>query len=112
MNQNPLITIDSQEQKTLLQSTPSKKYQVVILLLLDCGLRVSELINLQCQHILFAQNKIKIESTNKERIIPISQRLLKALAEYWTTLNETNPDNYLFLLNRNPIFYFTYYGCI
>ncbi|MDC3253941.1 tyrosine-type recombinase/integrase, partial [bacterium] len=101
MNQNHFITINSQQQKALLQSTPSKKYRVVILLLLDCGLRVSELIKLQCQHILFAQNKIRIESSNKERIIPMTQRLLKSLADYWTTLNETNPDSYIFPAGKN-----------
>jgi integrase len=44
MNQNHFITINLQQQKRLLQSTLSKKYQVIILLMLDCGLRVSELI--------------------------------------------------------------------
>ena len=101
MNQNSLLIINSQQQKKLIQSTTSKKYQVLILLMLDCGLRVSELIKLQCQHILFTQNKIRIESTNKERIIPMTQRLLKALAEYWPTLIETNPDNYLFPAGKN-----------
>jgi integrase len=44
MNQNHFITINLQQQKRLLQSTLSKKYQIIILLMLDCGLRVSELI--------------------------------------------------------------------
>ena len=101
MNQNLFLTISKKQQRRLLQSTHSKKYQAVILLMLDCGLRVSELIKLQCQHILFAQNKIRIKSTNKERIIPMTQRLLKALADYWPTLIETNPDNYLFPAGKN-----------
>ena len=101
MDQKHLVTINSQQQKALLNSTTSKKYQVVILLLLDCGLRVSELIKLQCQHILFAQNQIRIEYSNKERIIPMTQRLLKSLADYWTTLNETNSGNYLFPAGKN-----------
>jgi len=96
MSQSNFITINSQQEKSLLQSTNSKKYRAIILLMLDCGLRVSELIQLQCQHILFSENKIIIKSSKKSREIPLTQRLLKSLAEYWQNLNETNPDSYVF----------------
>ena len=90
-----------QQEKSPLQSTNSMKYHTIILLMLDCGLRVSELIQLQCQHILFSENKIIINSSKKFREIPLTQRLLKSLAEYWQTLNETNPDSYLFPAGKN-----------
>lgn len=76
MNQNQFLTINLHQQKTLLQSTSSKKYQLIILLILDCGLRVTEVVNFQCKHILFAQNKITVEFQNKKRTIPLTQRLL------------------------------------
>ena len=101
MSQSHFITINTHQQKILLQSTPSKKYQVIILLMLDCGLRVSELIQLQCKHILFSQNKIIIGSSTKSRDIPFTQRLLKALAVYWQTLKGSQPDSYLFPAGRN-----------
>ena len=101
MNQSPLITINLQQQKTLLQSTTSKKYQVLLLLMLDCGLRVSEVIQLQCKHVLFAENKIKIITAKKSREIPPTQRLLKSLADYWQQLKNSNPDDYIFPVGKN-----------
>jgi len=101
MNPSPLITINSHQQKQLLQSTSSKKYQVIILLMLDCGLRVSEVIQLQAKHILFSENKIKIVSKTKSREIPITQRLLKSLADYWQKLPASNPEDYIFPAGKN-----------
>ena len=101
MNQSHFVTINLHQQKILLKSTSSKKYQVIILLILDCGLRVSELIQLQCKHILFSQNKIIIVSSTKKRDIPFTQRLLNALADYWQTLKESQPDSCLFPAGKN-----------
>ena len=97
----PSITINAHQQAQLLQSTPSKKYQVILLLMLDCGLRVSEVIQLQSKHILFAENKIKIVSNTKSREIPLTQRLLKSLADYWQHLPSTNPEDYIFPAGKN-----------
>lgn len=101
MNQDSIITINLQRQKKLLQSTNSKKYQVIILLMLDCGLRVSEVIKIQCGHINFSQNQITVESQKKERTIPLTRRLLKSLADYWQSLQNSNPENYLFPAGKN-----------
>ena len=101
MSTNHLTTIDLKQQKILLHSTPSKKYRVIILLMLDCGLRVSELIQLQCHHISFSNNRIKIDSTNKSREIPLTQRLLKVLADYRLTLIDSKPSSYLFPAGKN-----------
>ncbi len=101
MNNHSIITINLQQEKKLLQSTNSKKYQVLILLMLDCGLRVSEVIQLQCKNVLFAENKIKIIAAKKSREIPLTHRLLKALADYWQQLKNSNPDEYLFPAGKN-----------
>ena len=101
MNQNLFSTINKKQQRRLLQSTSSKKYQAIILLMLDCGLRVSELIELQCQHILFSENKIVVVSSSKSRKVPMTQRLMKSLADYWQLLVETNPNSYLFPAGKN-----------
>ena len=101
MSQTPFITINLQQQTALLKSTSSKKYQVLILLMLDCGLRVSEVIQLQCKHVVFAENKIKIIAAKKSREIPLTQRLLKALADYFQQLKNFNPDDYLFPAGKN-----------
>ena len=96
MNQKFNITIPSLEQKKLFQFTNSKKYKVILLLMLDCGLRVSKVIQIQCKHISFTENKINIVSAKKSRKIPLTQRLLKSLADYWQDLKDSNPDSYLF----------------
>jgi len=99
MNKKFSTTIN--QQKELLQSTSSKKYQCIILLMLDCGLRVTEVAKLQCKHISFSENKITVVFQNKKRTIPLTQRLLKALADYWNILQNSNPDDYLFPAGRN-----------
>ena len=101
MNQGLNKTINLQEQKRLLQSTNSKKYQAIILLMLDCGLRVSEVVQLQSQHVSFSENQILIISKTSSRTIPLTRRLLKSLADYWQTLIESNPDSYLFPAGKN-----------
>ena len=101
MNQKISLIINQQQQRSLLQSSNSKKYQTIILLMLDCGLRVSELIHLQCQHILFSENKTIVVSSSKTRRITMTQRLMKSLANYWQTLAETNPNSYLFPAGKN-----------
>lgn len=103
MNNHSIITINLQQEKKLLQSTNSKKYQVLILLMLDCGLRVSEVIQLQSKHILFSENKIKIVSNTKSREIPLTQRLLKSLVDYWQQLPSTRPEEYIFLVGGSDI---------
>lgn len=79
MNQNLFSAIKKKKQRRLLQSTSSKKYQAIILLMLDCGLRVSELIELQCQDILFSENKIVIVSSSKSRKVSMTQGLMICL---------------------------------
>ena len=101
MNLNPLTIINPYQQKQLLHATSSKKYQLIILLMLDCGLRVSEVIQLQSKHILFAKNKIEIVSKTKSRELPLTQRLLKSLAEYWQELPSNNPEDFIFPAGKN-----------
>ena len=101
MSKDYFTTINLQQEKSLLHSTSSKKYQAIILLMLDCGLRVSEVIHLQCQHILFSENIIQIVSVKKSRNIPLTQRLLKALADYWQQLPNSNQEDYLFPAGKN-----------
>ncbi|MFK8005650.1 MAG: tyrosine-type recombinase/integrase [Saprospiraceae bacterium] len=96
MNQNPLITLSPKQEKSLLQSTNSKKYKAIILLMIDSGLRVSELVQLQAKNISFSENKIVLTSS-KPREIPMTQRLLKSLADYWQLLANSNRETYLFL---------------
>ena len=93
--------LNTNQQKQLLQHCTSKKYRVIILLMLDCGLRVTEAVRLQLKHFNFMENYVSIESLKKRgkkefRKIPLTQRLLDALSSYWQELKSTDTDAYLF----------------
>ena len=93
--------LTEQQQYNLLKSCTSKKYKVIILLMLDCGIRVTEAVRLQLKHFNFMENYVIIESLKKrgknhQRQIPLTQRLLDALSTYWQELKSNEPDSYLF----------------
>lgn len=70
-------------------------------ILYSCGLRISELINLQCNYIYKQENLIRvIGKRNKERFIPIGNKALKAIEEY--LLNSR--DKYLGSINTGHLF--------
>jgi len=97
---NPKV-LNANQQKMLLQKCTSKKYKVIVLLMLDCGIRVTEAVRLQLKHFNFMENYVIIESLKKRgkhhsRKIPLTQRLLDALSNYWQELKSTDPDDYLF----------------
>jgi hypothetical protein len=80
--------LSKQETETLINSDKvSLKYKVIILLMLDAGLRVSEVITLQLKDFDFRKrilnvNSLKKRGKEKFRHIPISNRLFNYLADY------------------------------
>ncbi len=94
------------QQDQLLQNCQSKKYRVILLLMLDCGLRVTEAIRLQLKHFNFMENYVVVESLKKRRTkhhrqIPLTQRLLDAISTYWQELKTSDPEAYLFPANKS-----------
>jgi integrase/recombinase XerD len=87
-----------------LASLKNLKYRVIALLMLDCGLRVSEVVTLKVKNFNFLHNSVTVESLKKRgaapprlRSIPLSQRLLEALAQYFERYkNRHDPEAYLF----------------
>lgn len=74
------------------------------------GLRVSELTNLKLNEIDFIQHKIKIIGKgNKTRELPISDRLIEILKNYYTIRNEEIVEmvdpNYYFLTKKGKKLY-------
>lgn len=74
--------------------------------LYGCGLRVSELINLQISNLYFNQGFIKVSGKgNKERLVPVSGEAIKQINIYLKTIRvqldikKENAD-FLFLNNR------------
>ena len=83
-------------------NTSNSKYQCIVLIMLDCGLRVTEAIRLQVKHINFFDNFLLIESLKKRngkieyRKIPMTTRLVDAFGAHWKNLKDKSPDAYLF----------------
>jgi len=92
--------LDEKHCNILLENVTNIKHKLIILLLLDCGLRVSECVTLKIKNFDFKKRLLKVESLKKRddkdiRVIPLSNRLYDYLAEYLYKI-ELKPDNYLF----------------
>jgi len=69
--------------------------------MLDCGLRVTEAISLQVKHFNFFTQEIIVKSLKKRnkqtyRKIPMTNRVMDALNNYWLILKDKTPDAYIF----------------
>ena len=101
-----LIEIDTLISAVDLTSSQGERNRAIIETLYSCGLRVSELINLQLSNIHFKERYIKIIGKgNKERLAPISGKALKYLSIYIHQIrNHQNikkgHEDFAFLNNR------------
>jgi integrase/recombinase XerD len=72
--------------------------RAILLLLLDTGLRASELIHIRLEDLDMKANKIKILGKgNKERSVPISSRTAQALWRYIAQRAERRPGDAVFI---------------
>ncbi|SEQ58402.1 tyrosine-type recombinase/integrase [Neolewinella agarilytica] len=100
--------LSPREEKALLQSLETKmsgkhlaKYRLLILLMLDAGCRVTEACSMKLYQIQPAKKLINVKSLKKRgknvyREVPMTQRLLDALADYWAYVKSRDPEAYLF----------------
>ena len=94
--------LDKYQSDKLLESTVNQKYRVLILLMLDCGLRVSEAISLKYSDFDFKKDLVIVRSLKKRknhtkhRKVPISKRLYQELAIYMGSKSNIQGDQYLF----------------
>ena len=90
----------------LIDSIKNVRHKTVILIMMDCGLRVTECVSLQMKNFDF-KRKILIVKTLKKRgetlnrQIPISNRLLLVLADYIKERKPTGENDYLFPSPKN-----------
>ncbi len=101
MIQADINFLTKEQSYLLVNSLKSDKHKSLILLMLDCGCRVSEVINLQFQNFDFKKKVVSIYSLKKQgkdliRKIPISNRLYQALANYVKKFKNVKPLSYLF----------------
>ena len=86
--------------RLIIESASHPKYRTMFAVCYACGLRVSELVALQVQHIHGEQHYLQVVQGKgaKDRNIPLSSSLLHVLREYWRIFR---PTHFLFL-GRTP----------
>lgn len=99
MEQIKFLTTEQSNQ--LLNDLKILSHKVMVLLMLDAGLRVSEMISLRYKNFDFKRQILTVQSLKKRdkiksRKIPISNRLYQALAEYLATKNNITGEDWLF----------------
>lgn len=95
--------LNKRDQDTLIANVSrNPKHKLMALLMLDCGLRVTEVARLQIKHFNFKDNKIVIPSLKKRsekpiyRSIPMTSRVLEAMSDYYIRIRDKTPDAYIF----------------
>ena len=96
--------LNANEASLLVGSIPDLKHKVLILLMLDAGLRVSEAISLQFENFDFKKKVLNVRSLKKRkaskdfanRQIPLSPRLFRCLVEYTKEFITIDNLTYLF----------------
>ena len=100
-----MISIDyisKEESLVLIEKVKNVKYKTLILLMLDCGLRVSETVTLKLKNFDFQKRTVTVRSMKKRneeyRTIPISDRLYRQLANYLekSKIKINDGENFLF----------------
>ncbi len=91
-----------QQLDILLQSL-NRKYRLITLLMADAGLRVTEVVRLQVKHFNFPEQTVQIQSLKKRptakdkiRMLPLTQRIMEALTDYWGIMKNKEPNAHLF----------------
>ena len=100
MNNNIKFLSKIQSDK-LVKSISIIHHKIIVLIMLDCGLRVSECIGLKYNDFDFKNRLVIVISLKKRkkqliRKVPLSDRLYIVLAEYLSKINNVEPNHYLF----------------
>jgi integrase/recombinase XerD len=87
--------LSKEEVRQILDSLKNLKHRVMLSLIYACGLRRSELLELRLTDIMFERKLLLIRQSkgNKDRVVPLSQKLQGQLEEY---IKSYRPQHYLF----------------
>jgi Phage integrase family len=95
--------ISKEDSLKVLDSIKYIKHKVIVLLMLDAGLRISEACSIRCKNFDFKNRTLTVESLKKRgkkkalRTIPISNRLYQALGDYLHSAKiNLDSNSYLF----------------
>jgi len=97
----PLIS--ERDQEVLLENVArNPRYELMVLIMLDCGLRVSELVRLKIGNFNFQERKLRIASLKKRtekpiyRTIPLTPRVIESLSNVYIKLDDKSEEAFLF----------------
>ena len=87
--------LSKEEVKAILEAPTNLKHRAMLSLIYSCGLRCGELLTLEPHHIDSKRNIISIKNSKgkKDRIVPLSSKILDLLREYFRL---HKPLKYLF----------------
>lgn len=87
--------LSKEEMELILKNIKKLKHKMIISTIYSCGLRISEAINLTIRDIDSSRMFIYIRQSKgrKDRIVPLSEKLLNQLRKYWLIYR---PKYYLF----------------
>jgi len=93
--------LNKEESDKLISCIKIQKHKVIVMLMLDCGLRVSEAVSLIYKDFDFKNKIVIVKSLKKrdqvdKRKVPISNRLYQELAKYLSSVSNVDADDYLF----------------
>ena len=98
-------TLDSTEVNKLISSLPNtfdgERNKATILILVDCGLRLGELLNIKMTDINMEQQLMRVDGKTGERVVRYGKTTWKALKRYLKLRNKVNGHNdYLWLTKK------------
>lgn len=87
--------LSKEEVKQILSAPTNLKHKTMLSLIYSCGLRCGELLALKPHHIDSKRNIVLLKNSKgkKDRIVPLSPKILELLREYYKMYQ---PTNYLF----------------
>ncbi len=77
--------LSKEEVKLILDALPNIKHKAMLSLIYSCGLRCSEVLNLKPENIDSKRKLVIIKQAKgrKDRIVPLSEKILLLLRDYW-----------------------------
>jgi len=95
--------LNKKDQDRLIENVAhNPRHKLMVLIMLDCGLRVSEVANLQIRNFDFKSQRMKVASLKKRsenpiyRTIPLTNRVIDALSDVYLKLSDKTGDAFLF----------------
>jgi integrase/recombinase XerC/integrase/recombinase XerD len=107
--ERPIIEILTDEEiaavlETFVGTENEKRNRALILILLDCGLRLSELVGIKTRDINFSNGYIMVSGKGRKgRIVPIGERVTNDMKEYQRIRARAECEKFFLTNNFTPI---------